>query len=349
MLRWPIQLLAVSALLTVVISCAPDDSGQVATDQWTATVLHDGLDGPTQLAVGPDGAWFVAQLAGGENDGDGQVVRLDPGDPAGSAQGDRIVVLDGLDKPTGVAVFAGDLWLMERDRLIRSELDGSQRRTVVDELAFNGRSEGSLTVDGDRLLFTTSGRLSTRTDRPVDPKESSGVLWSIDADEQVEPVAWGFKHAYSQVRSADGTLWTTEIADGQYDGQAAVDELVAVGGLVDHGWPRCVGDNRAVDEFGGSAQVCDGVPRPHALFEIGATPTSVAVPPWDPTTLVVALWVSGDVVVVSTDPELIGAQPVVVFDGADHPQDLVADGERLLLVDHGAGEIIELAPPPTGT
>ena len=37
-------------------------------------------------------------------------------------------------------------------------------------------------------------------------------------------------------------------------------------------------------------------PPSHALFEAGATPTSIAVAPWDPDVLVVALWGEGRVV-----------------------------------------------------
>ena len=38
--------------------------------------------------------------------------------------------------------------------------------------------------------------------------------------------------------------------EGRFDGEPPADELVAVEPGVDHGWPRCVGDNRPVAEYG---------------------------------------------------------------------------------------------------
>ncbi len=300
--------------------------------------MVSGLDSPTQLAIAGDGDWYVAQLAGGEDDASGQIIRLDADDP----EGDRPVILDGLDKPTGVAVFAGSLWVMERNQLVRANLDGTDRRVVVDDMVFNGRSEGSLTVDGDQLLFNTSGRLDDRTDTPIDPSISSGVLWAITADETITPVAWGLKHAYAQTRDAAGVLWTTELADGSFDGQSAVDEVVAVVAETDHGWPWCVGDNRAVVEFGGTDDECALVPSSQAVFSSGATPTGIAISPWDQTQLLVALWVAGDVVSISIDPAKAPAMPIVVYEGAERPQQLLVDGDRVLLVDHGTGEILAL-------
>ncbi len=155
-------------------------------------------------------------------------------------------------------------------------------------------------------------------------------------------MASGFKHAYAQTRGPDGVLWTTEIADGFYDGQPAVDELVAVQPGADHGWPRCVGDNRAVAEFGGTDQYCTQVPASQAVFPAGATPTGLAVAPWDSGQLLVALWGTGEVVAVSADTAAAPSTPTVVYDGADRPQHLVADGDRVLLVDHATGRILAL-------
>ncbi|MEM9201953.1 MAG: hypothetical protein AAGC53_09850 [Actinomycetota bacterium] len=321
------------AVVLIVGGCASDD----ATEPFAAVTIVDGLDRPTQLAITDDG-WFVAQLNGGEDDAAGQIVRLDPTDLAASP----VVVLDGLDKPTGVAVFAGDLWVMEQRRLTRGPLDGSDRTVVVDDMAFNGRSQGTLTVDGDRLLFDTSGSQRTGTGPAGSPTETSGVLWSIDADGAITNVGWGFKHAYAHVRDGNGVLWTTEMSDGSFDDVRALDELVAVDEGSNHGWPSCVDDNRPVGESGVD-RPCDGVPRSQATFAAGATPTGLAVAPWDSSQLVVALWVERSIVAVPLDPSAAPAQPVtIVTEVFERPQHLVADGDRLLVTDHEAGTIVEL-------
>lgn len=312
------------------VSCADDDS--VATE-----VVVDGLDRPTQLFV-TDDAWYVGVLNGGEEDVTGQVLRLDPADLTAPPE----VVVDGLAKPTGVAVFAGELWIMEERRLTRGPLDGGERIVVAEEMAFNGRSEGTLTVDGDRLLFNTSGSERSNPTGPGDsPVTTSGSIWAIDADGEITQVAWGFKHAYALARDADGTLWSTEMSDGRYDDMRAIDEVVAVAEGANHGWPSCVDDNRAVLESG-IDDPCAGVPNSQVLFQPGSTPTGLAVAPWDPTQLVVALWVEQRLVTVSTDPAEGGSPPVLLSAAFERPQHLVADGDRLLVTDHEAGTIVAI-------
>ncbi len=77
-----------------------DDPGGTdgAVSPIEGEVVLEGLAGPTQLTIDDDGAWWLAQLAGRENEGQGQVIRLDPDDPSAPPE------------PTGVALFAGELW-----------------------------------------------------------------------------------------------------------------------------------------------------------------------------------------------------------------------------------------------
>ena len=308
-------------------------SGACASAPEEAFVVEPvvrGLDRPTQLAV-TDEWWYVAQLNGGEAAAVGQVLRIDPRDPGAVPE----VIVDGLDVPTGVAVFGGELWIMERRRLTRGPLDGGRRTVVVAEMAFNGRSQGTLTVDGDRLLFDTSGTTGSPPGPAGTPTDISGAIWSVDLDGSITNLAWGFKHAYAHVRDDAEVLWTTEISDGRYDGEPPLDEIVAVRPGVDHGWPICVDDRRPVRESG-VTEPCAGMPASHVTFGSGATPTGIAVAPWDPELLVVALWVEGRVVSVPTSgpPDV-----VLVTDAFERPQHLVTDGARLLVTDHAAGTI----------
>ena len=54
-----------------------DSSDTTAVGPGSTTVVVDGLDHPTQIADGPDGTLLVAQLAGGEGDGTGEVLAVD--------------------------------------------------------------------------------------------------------------------------------------------------------------------------------------------------------------------------------------------------------------------------------
>jgi glucose/arabinose dehydrogenase len=319
----------------VLAGCdAPTVDGVTVPAGFEVEELVTGLVGPTQAVVGGDGRLVVAQLAGGEREGTGQVVRLDPDDPA-----DRDVLADGLLVPTGIAVVGDQLWIMEQRTLTRRPIGGGPVDVVAGDLPYNGRSNGTLTVlDDGRILFDTSGSI-----RGGEVVEGSGRLWTVTDDGPPEVLASGFKHAYAHVVDRDGVLWTTEIGDGRYDGERPPDELLAVSPGLDHGWPRCIGDNLPVAEFGGTEAGCRDVPRSHAVFEAGATPTSVAVAPWDPDTLLVALWNLGLVVTVPRAAADGPVEAVPFIEGIDHPQHLVADGDRLLVVDHGGGRIIAVS------
>ena len=78
--------------------------------------------------------------------------------------GNRRILLEGLDTPTGVLWLDGHLWVMQRRSLSVARWDGEgdpeSLRVVLEDLPFNGRSEGTLTALPDgRLLYETSGSI----------------------------------------------------------------------------------------------------------------------------------------------------------------------------------------------
>lgn len=287
-----------------------------------------GLVGPTQMIAGPDGRLWVAQLGGPENAGDGQVVAADP------RSGEVEVLLDGLDKPTGIAWLDGSLWIATPTRLLRA--DGQppgSPRAVLEDLPNNGRSQGTLTVTPDGwLLYETSGR-----ERDGAAVDGSDALWRLDPQQPDRPrqVASGLKNAYAHVHDADGQLWTTEVAE-PIGGVVAPDEVNLVEDGGDYGWPACLGDRTPVSSFGGDEQRCEATARPHATFEPGATPTSIVVSPFDDAQLIVALWTTDRIVTV---PIRDGRRSEPLLTGFEHPQHLLVDGGALLVADHTTGTI----------
>lgn len=328
-------MLAVLLVIALASACGADDpvAPEIARpDGFELEIVVDDLEGPTQLFVEDDGTYVLGQLAGAENEGLGQVIQIDPD------SGERAVLYEGLDKPTGVLVRNDEVWVMESDQLSRGPRSGGSLTIVADDLPNNGRSEGTLTLtpEGD-VLYNTSGRK-----RGATVTEGSGRIFTIGDDGVAVELASGFKHAYAHVFDADGTLWATEMSDGRFDDQPALDELVAVTPGADHGWPRCVGNNRVVIEFGGTPELCDEVPGSTATFAAGATPTSVVVSPFDPDVLLVALWSRGEVVSVPriNDGGLREATPFLT--GLLGPQHMVALDDELLLVEFSENRILSI-------
>lgn len=329
----------VAAVLSAacVSGAARDTAGSVETEAPVAVAderlaiqrVATGLDGPTQMIAGPDGRLWVAQLAGGENAGRGQVVAVDV------ASGAQDVLVDDLDKPTGLAWLDTSLWIATPTALLRADGQPPGRpEPAVTGLPNNGRSNGTLTLTpGGALLYETSGR-----ERDGAAVDGSGALWVLDPrrpDTRAQ-VASGLKNAYAHVYDDRGQLWATEVAE-PIGGVAAPDELnqIVLGG--DYGWPACVGRQVPVEAFGGDDGRCARTRAPLLTFdEIGATPTSIVVSPFDDGHFVVALWNVGRVVTVATDGD---APPEDLVTGLTRPQHLLVDGDTLLVSDHERGSI----------
>lgn len=321
-----------------------EPSDPTASSGYELEQVVDGLEGPTQVVEGPDGRLWVGQLAGAEGAGEGQVVAVD------LASGEVEVLLDGLAKPTGIAVLDEHLWVLQQDSLGRAPLDGDaavgELEVLLEGLPNNGRSQGTLTVTPiGTLLYDTSGALDGGA-----PAEGSGTLWELDpaAPTTPEVVATGFKHAYAHVAADDGRIWTTEMNDGSFDGAPGPEEVVLLDGdgPADGGWPRCVGDREPVEQYGGTDEDCAGTAPPLALLDPGATPTGLARAPWADDQLLVTSWTGGQIHAVPAErpADIPPAPHLTVAAGFEGPQHLLAapDGDGVLLTEHATGMVWRL-------
>lgn len=300
-------------------------------------VVADGLVGPTQVIAAPDGEnLWVAQLNGGESDGDGQVLAVD------TTTGDTRVLLDGLLKPTGIAILDGHLWVMLRRSLVRYPLpadgdvvDPTGQEILFEDLPFNGRSEGTLVVRDGQLVWITSGQGSG-----VDPDPESGVIWLTDPAFPSDRLAFarGFKNAYSMFPLDDGgRLLVGEVGEPIDGGDAPADELNVVSMDDDGGWPACSGDRIPTTSLGATADDCEETLDPIALFPPRATPTGVAR---FADRYLAALWVEQEVVEVPLD----GGDPTTFLAGASlgRPQHLLVLDDDLWVTDHETGRLLRI-------
>jgi glucose/arabinose dehydrogenase len=308
---------------------------------YEVAVVADGFNGPTQMITGPDGRLWVAQINGDENAGQGQIIALD------LATKERTVLLEGLLKPTGIAVLADYLWIATRREIQRATIatDGTigPVEAVLTDLPFNGRSNGTLTVTpDDRLLFETSGARQGNA-----AAAGSAMLWQLDPADPTNPqvVATGLKGAYAHAYDQAGRLWTTEIGDDLVIGAAPPDELNWVIPGADFGWPPCFGQQEVATNYGGTPERCQQTRRPVALFAPRSTPTSVVAAPWAADTLLVALWLQSSVVRVTITETGDNATGVTepLLTGIRNPQHLlVLDDQRVLVSEFATGTIYQI-------
>lgn len=306
---------AATAAATATTAATPVPPPFDLATGFTAEPLPYDFRGITQFFVQENQLW-AAQLNGGEGAEDGQVIRID------IETGERTVLLENLDKPTGVALLNDTIWVATRDELLRAPLaDLDALEVVLTGLPNNGRSNGTLTVTPNgRLLYETSGRRSIA--------DSSGRLYELDpATDEVRELASGLKNAYAHVFDANGRLWITEVADGSVDGVTYPGEINLVVEGADFGWPTCYGRELAGPD-------CDGTRPAVKVLPEHSTPTGIAVSPFSDDTLFVALWVTGEVleipVSISGDNARGGERPFI--QNMQNPQHLFTHPDGSLWV-----------------
>lgn len=313
---------------------------------YAADVAAEGLQAPTQMAKDSRGRLWVAQMAGDENAGTGQVMVID------LESGERSVVVEGLLKPTGIALLDGYLWIATKRELLRASLElldeegiAGPVEAVLSDLPFDGRSNGTLTVTPERMLvFETSGARFGG-----EPTAGSATLWRLDPAKPEEPeaLATGLKSAYGHAYDAAGRLWVTEIGADLVNGAAPPDELNLIAAGADFGWPQCFAMQQPALNYGGTQVRCLGTRAPVALFTPHAAPTSVVASPWEPDTLLVALRGEGEIVRVPVAYVGDNAQgeAETFIEGFGRPQHLLVwDEDSLMVSDQTTGRIYRIYP-----
>lgn len=335
-----------ASTVTAIISPEPahQTAGLTLPLDYEATVIIRDLHGPTQMILGPDQRLWLTQLAGAENAGQGQVVAVS------LETGEQQMLLEGLTKPTGLAILADALWIAAGRDLLRAPLNAAgapdRVETILTELPFNGRSQGTLTVNpAGHLLFETSGRRNGNQ-----ASAGSAQLWELDPADPTRPraIATGLKNAYAHTFDSTGRLWLTDVHDDRVNNdKAPPDELNLWVENADFGWPACFGQQQPALNFDGTVEGCAATRPPVVLFPPHSTPTSVAVSPWEENTLLVALWGPTEPGIVRVIWTTVGDNAVGEVEpfvgGMQHPQHLLPlpDGS-LLASDFSAGIVYRL-------
>ncbi len=306
-------------------------TGLVVPPGYRNEIIASGLNQPTHIAIGPDSAFYLTQLNGGENDGKGQIVRVAA---PGAAPG---VVLDGLFKPTGLTWTDGALYIVSGNNVLVSRMkDGKFEAPTVlfKDLPFNGRSNGQIATGPDGLLYFQSTGSEGKF-------RESGFIYVAKPDGTDRKVyARGLKNAYAMTwDTQSGKMYATEIGDGTIQGVGDFPEELNVihrGG--DYGWPLCYGNQQENKGAGGNRNICADTDGPIALFPPHTTPTGLAL--FDGN-LIVALWNGTPPRLLSVDP---GSGAVTEFaSGFKRPIALLTmpDGS-LLIVDMEGGIVYRL-------
>jgi glucose/arabinose dehydrogenase len=241
---------------------------------FTISVFAQELDKPRMLALGPDGAVYVAER------GAGQITRLVDADGDGRAE-TRQVVAGGLEAPTSLA-FHPDGWLYvgETTRILRLSQPDSQgvyqeRQVIIDGLPSGGHVTRTVAVSPDGAKLYVSIGSSCNVCLESDPRRAA--IWQYNPDGSGGRLfAKGLRNAVGLAFApGSGELWTTNNGRDLLGDDLPPDTIQAVFQGQDFGWPRCHAGVIPDPEFG-AAGSCKEVSPPAVKLQAHSAPLGLA-------------------------------------------------------------------------
>ncbi len=252
-----------------------------------------GMLRPRQMALAPDGSVLVAESGPGWRHNRGRVSSL-----TRAADGTYAVtpLATALDRPHGIAVHEGHVWVAEAGRIARFRYPvGGELalETVLGALPSTGRHiHKTLGFAPDGALFFSVGSATDNCQRdgsreaddpcpersPVAPAVERGVVMRWDPRRRAAAVySHGLRNNTGLAwHLPSGRLWGVENSRDYIDradpslSDAALphDELNELTRGSDHGWPYCYDDNVPAPEYRANAARCRT-----------RTPPAIALPP----------------------------------------------------------------------
>jgi glucose/arabinose dehydrogenase len=219
----------------------------------------EGLERPRLMAVGPDGALYVAEYSAG------QITRLQDRDHDGLADAHETVV-GGLDGPHNAEWIAGCLYVAENDEVSRhcdADGDGAleQHTQVVALPTGGGHVTRTLHQGQDGKLYVAAGS-TCNVCAERDPRRAAILRFNLDGSippdnpfasdpDPLRRAVWaeGLRNSIDFVFMPDGQLWANHngrdnmISDRAKDDRPLEELVIAVQGGRHHGWPFCTSEH----------------------------------------------------------------------------------------------------------
>ncbi len=248
----------------------PTENPIALSSGFTISVFAQGLDDPRMLAVGPDGALYVAER------GAGRVLRLLDQDGDGSLDTQQAVA-QGLNAPSSLAFYQdGSLYVAETRRVLRlSQPDAhgifQKQEVVIDGLPSGGHSTRTLLFSPDfSTLFVSIGS-SCNVCIEGDARRAAIMAYNPDGS-HARLYARGLRNAVGiTFRPGTDELWATNNGRDLLGDDLPPETINLVQQGDDFGWPRCHAGRIIDPEFGG-LQGCQGVKAPLVEMQAHSAP-----------------------------------------------------------------------------
>ncbi|HXJ83607.1 MAG TPA: sorbosone dehydrogenase family protein [Candidatus Methylomirabilis sp.] len=238
---------------------------------FAISVFASGLGIPRFLTLDPSGTLLVSIPS------QGRVVAVP------DATGTAVTVVQGLDRPHGLAWKNGDLYVAETGRVLRFRYDPGARKAtapvvVVPNLPRGGSHWTRTIVFGpDGRLYVSVGS-SCNVCREQDRQRAAIVRYNADGTGE-ELFATGMRNAVGLAFSpATGALWATVNERDWRGDDMPPDYITEVQAHGFYGWPDCIvaGGRAVVDERFGQSGRCSAIALPSVEIQAHSAPLGLA-------------------------------------------------------------------------
>jgi glucose/arabinose dehydrogenase len=237
---------------------------------FVARTYARGLQGPRFLALGPDGAVYVAER------GAGNITRLV--DANGDGEAERAEVFaGGLDNPHSLVYHEGAWYVGVPTGVIRlSDTNGDGaadvQEAVVDDIP-GGGNHRTRTV-----LFLPDGRMALSVGSTCDScfeedaRRTAVLVYDGPEGDNWRIMASGLRNAVGlAVNPTTGELWATNNGRDFLGDDLPPETVYIVRDGADYGWPTCHSGD-VVDPNLGAPDACDGVEQPVVKMQAHSAP-----------------------------------------------------------------------------
>jgi glucose/arabinose dehydrogenase len=241
---------------------------------FAISVFAKGLQNPRMMAIGPDGALYVAER------GANRIVRLPDQNGDGSADQIQVVAAD-LSSPSSLAFHPdGSLFVGETPRILRlSKPDGQgvfqERQVVIRGLPVEGHHTRTVLVSPDGKWLYVSVGSSCNVCEEEDPRRAAILRYNLDGSGE-EIFASGLRNAVGiTFRPGTQELWATNNGRDMLGDDQPPETVNLVRQGDDFGWPSCHA-GRIVDPEFGKTRGCQGVAAPAIEIQAHSAPLGLA-------------------------------------------------------------------------
>lgn len=223
------------------------DIGLSLPDGFAIGLFAEGLNNVRDLEFS-DGQTLLASLPQ-----EGKVVAL-PDKNSDGITDETKTVLDGLDRPHGIAFFNGKLFVAEETRVSRFSWDEENLEAVFEKKLFDLPSGGRHFTRS--LVFDSKGNMYVSIGSTCDVCEEKqpfiGTVIISDANGKTPQIfSRGLRNAVFIARNPiTDEVWVTEMGRDFLGDNTPNDEINILKDGADFGWPYCYNDKIYDSEFG---------------------------------------------------------------------------------------------------